>query len=357
MRRVLALAALVVAAAACDDGAGPTGSDSLVVMTYNVYLGANVDPIITAPAESVPFRVAEAWAVVQQTNFPARAGRIAALIAKWEPHVVGLQEVAVYRTQTPGDLVLGGTTPATTVAYDFLKLLLDSLAARGATYVVAAADTANDIEAPALTGIDPGTGQPQFTDIRFTDRDVILARAGVTLSEAQGGQFTARIPLSLGGVPIAIVRGWSAVTATIAGRQFRFANTHLDDFVEQVQVAQANELLAQLDDDVPSVLVGDFNSAATGADTPTYGLVTGAGFADAWNELNAADPGYTCCNAPTLDNPTATLDERIDLVLTRNGINALSVSRVGHLAKDQTASGLWPSDHVGVVAVLSVPRP
>jgi hypothetical protein len=39
-------------------------------------------------------------------------------------------------------------------------------------------------------------------------------------------------------------------------------------------------------------------------------------------------------------------------VLTRGGIRASSTNRVGHELEDRTPSGLWPSDHVGVWAVL-----
>ncbi len=49
-------------------------------------------------------------------------------------------------------------------------------------------------------------------------------------------------------------------------------------------------------------MVGDFNSAADGSSTPTYGLLT-ARLRDAWSVRGPA-PGYTCCQEPTLTNPT-----------------------------------------------------
>ena len=53
-------------------------------------------------------------------------------------------------------------------------------------------------------------------------------------------------------------------------------------------------------------------------------------------------------------NPISTLDQRLDLVLVAGGIRPVSIERVGHLAEDRTPSGLWPSDHAGLVADLEV---
>ena len=45
------------------------------------------------------------------------------------------------------------------------------------------------------------------------------------------------------------------------------------------------------------------------------------------------------------------LRARIDLILTRGPIAATEAFLVGHAASD-LRSGLWPSDHAGVVATL-----
>jgi len=55
-----------------------------------------------------------------------------------------------------------------------------------------------------------------------------------------------------------------------------------------------------------------------------------------------------------LCNPTSALSVRIDYVLTRGNITATSANRVGHRLEDRTASGLWPSDHAGVWAVVQL---
>jgi hypothetical protein len=104
--------------------------------------------------------------------------------------------------------------------------------------------------------------------------------------------------------------------------------------------------------------VGDLNSNPTpGAPdaTATYGIVTGAGFTDLWTALHAGEPGLTCCQDPSLRNTTSALTARIDLVLYRGGFGASSADVVGEAPADRTASGVWPSDHAGVVGSLRVP--
>ena len=47
------------------------------------------------------------------------------------------------------------------------------------------------------------------------------------------------------------------------------------------------------------------------------------------------------------------LTQRIDVVLVRGGLTAGGAALVGDDKKDRTASGLWPSDHDGVVATVT----
>ena len=64
-------------------------------------------------------------------------------------------------------------------------------------------------------------------------------------------------------------------------------------------------------------------------------------------------PGFTCCQAGDLTNPVSQLYERIDMVFTRN--IALAAGRsilIGDTPAERTPSGLWPSDHAGVVTRL-----
>jgi endonuclease/exonuclease/phosphatase family metal-dependent hydrolase len=96
-------------------------------------------------------------------------------------------------------------------------------------------------------------------------------------------------------------------------------------------------------------MLGDFNSRP---DAPTYAALRAAGFDDAWTRANPDDAaGFTCCHRERLDDPADTLRARIDLILTRGAIAATEAFLVGHRPAD-VRSGLWPSDHAGVVATL-----
>ena len=377
MRRLLAPALGIVVLGACRDTAAPDpkaqpsfsrnlpdpGARGITVMTRNIYLGADLGPVLTAPPAQVPFAVAQTFAKIQATNFPERAGRLADEIVATRADLVGLQEVELYRRQSPGDAIGGGTTPATEVVIDFLQLLRDSLAARGLAYVPAATNLNFDGEAPAFAGIGPSG--PMFDDIRITDYNVILARADVPTANPQSANYALNLEVSIGGVPLTILRGWASVDATVAGVTFRFVDTHLETQVAPpIQEAQASELIGMLaSESRPVLLVGDFNSAANMFQTRSYGLFTDAGYIDAWAQKHPGDPGLSCCQAPDLLNAQPTLDQRLDIVFWRDAFSAATgrivggvhVDIVGEAPADRTASGLWPSDHAGVAATLTLP--
>ncbi len=362
---VAALSTVLVAA--CSDAKqefDPFMSPPLAkVMTYNVYLGADESPILTAATDQIPIVAAQVWATVQHTNFPERAGKLAELIAAANPDLVGLQEVVTFRVQSPGDAVIGGTTPATTVRYDFLQTLLDSLTARGADYTAVANVTTSDVEVPVLTGAD-NLGNPTFDDVRLTDGDAILVKNGVAYANVQGAKFVHNLDVPLAGQTVTIARGWGSVDATIAGTTFRFINTHLLDYSADIQVLQAQELLAgPAKTSLPVILVGDLNTTPTGA-TPTYGLLADSGFADSWLQAWPNLLGNTSGQASDLSNPPYALAARIDFVLSRDpgtlttrAFAAVEHAEVhGAAASDRTASGLWPSDHAGYDVVFQLRR-
>src|SRR5688572_27231384 len=134
IRSVLASALILGAGCVLDTGSDgqsvSTDSDGFArVMTRNVYLGADLAPAIGAP--DLASFVAGNGAVLRQvtaTSFPVRAKGLAAEILDAKPDLVGLQEVALWRTGpvslTP---LLGGPKTASTVRYDFLELLLAEL--------------------------------------------------------------------------------------------------------------------------------------------------------------------------------------------------------------------------------------
>ncbi|MFI1285866.1 endonuclease/exonuclease/phosphatase family protein [Streptomyces sp. NPDC020858] len=346
-------------ASAAEDP-GKAGQARLRVLTRNLYLGGDLAPVLAATSpQALVAAVTAVYANVQATNFPERARVLADEIAKSGPHLVGLQEAVLWRSQTPA-----GPGSATHVEYDFLQILLDALAARGKHYAaVASVVVGSDFEAPRST-------PSGLQDIRLTDRDVLLARtdlpAGVfSVANAQAATFQSHLPICrpvLGcppNPPLQVRRGWVAADATLRGHTARVVTTHLEPASPTVQEAQTDELLAgPLNTTLPTVLLGDLNSAAGGVGatpgtaTQSHNKLLAAGFTDAWSRTRPRNPGFTCCQAPDLRNLTSSLTQRIDYVLHRGKITAVATDRLGESRADRTPSGLWPSDHAGVRSVL-----
>ena len=323
----------------------------VTVMTQNLFVGASLDPVLLAsdPIELL-FAVNSVWNEVQATDYPARAKKIADVIASQKPDLVGLQEVALWRIQSPGDLLVGGSVPATEVVYDFLETLLDELEARGQYYEVVVSLTGMDAELPSITG----------DDIRFTDRDVMLVRrerdgrGPVQILEVETGYFDTLLTLPVaGGGSIELTRGWSAADVRVRGREFRFVNTHLESVFAPVRQAQALELVAgPLNTSMPLICLGDFNTDADGDGSDGYNILIGAGLTDAWTDVFPNAPGPTWGQDADLLNPVSSLTERLDLILYQGHFHVHDIMVVGDLPADRTPSGLWPSDHAGVVAIL-----
>ena len=377
IRRTIVALAIALAAAACDDApplapastavadlatADVHGADAeLHVLTRNLYVGAPIEALFdpTLEAAEIPGVAAELWAAIRATDFPARAEALAAEIERHRPHLVGLQEVSVFKLQLVSDLVVGGTTPAADVQLDFLAELLAALDERGLGYAPVATSRNFAAEVPILNPASP----VGLSDIRLEDFDVVLARSDVTWERPRSANFTARPVFELGGATVELPRGWAAVDATVGGRTVTFVNTHLEPAETAggaVQVAQAEELVAALADNPhPVVLVGDLNSEADGGSTPTYELLLGQGYRDAWTR---ASDGHTCCHAEDLRNERVELTKRIDFVLVRGELGtgpgglrgAVRAEVVGARIPDRTPSGLWPSDHAGVAAVFRI---
>lgn len=330
------------------------GDRTITVMSRNVYHGVNDEIFAVAGATGLQDLLARVAAVYQgyvSRDFHKRGEAIAAEIAAARPELVGLQEAILVRTQFPPD---GTASPATTVAFDYVQILRDALAARGLRYEVVAQAIGLDVELPSALGFD----------VRHTDREVILARADLTtadlkLTNAQAHDFhrNCALPGPLGSAPIVIRRGWVSVDAKIRGRDIRFVSTHLDGdclpFTSEIQQAQAAQLVAEAGaTDLPLVLVGDLNTPADGNGV-TYNLLAALGFSDAWTAAGQG-PGYTCCQQPNLLNPASMLQDRIDFVLFRGPFAALAADVTGDEPADKTTSGWWPSDHAGVVARLRI---
>jgi endonuclease/exonuclease/phosphatase family metal-dependent hydrolase len=354
MKRIATLLALCLLLTLAGAGATPTqarsdGSDRvLTVMTRNMYLGADLGEIILAPDfNTFATEVAEAYLKVQQSNIPERAAAIADEIEAERPHLVGLQEASVWRT---GPLF----GHAETVTYDALQSLLEALAARGQHYRPVAVLTEFEAEAPSALGIQVG----------FTDRDVLLARTDLLNSELQLSNVEARlfdtnltIPSDVLG-SVTIPRGYIAVDGKMRGKEFRFVTTHLESFHPLARDAQAFELVSEpCNTTRPVILVGDFNSDAESSNPVelfAYQLFLAYGFADAWETTRPGESGFTWPLHGETPLDTLTPTQRLDLALYRGEVSALRTRIIGHTLADRTPSGLWPSDHAGLVASFNL---
>jgi endonuclease/exonuclease/phosphatase family metal-dependent hydrolase len=333
-------------------------------MTRNLYLGASLTPILMALAsgdEAAVVRAATAtWSAVQATEPEERMAAIADEIVAADAEVVGLQEVTTWTTHDYDVATRTASNPV--VAYDFLELLLEGLAERGADYAEVEDATADNFASPPIPILVEGAPPAA---VSLADRDVIIARDDVSVSNARNGTFTNVISFPFQGMLLPVARGWGSVDVQARRAELRFVNSHLEAFglpnvdAEQLRVAQVGELLAAQDalaaelGELPMVYVGDYNSRAP--DAPAYtALLAGVG-RDAWTRNHPWDAGETCCFDSTLRDPDNPLTTRIDLVLHSTDVKAPRARVVGDELEDRTDSGLWPSDHAGVVARLVVP--
>lgn len=366
--RLFALAALTLSIGSF----APTGSaraaepgKKVTFMTRNLYLGADLEPAIGAIAggdgAAVVAEVGIVWAKVQATSFTTRARALADEIKDKKPDFLGLQECVVWSVGAPFD-----PAPATTVVYDYLEILLDALARRGAKYDVVAVQDGLTAEFPGYVPSAPGG----FLDIRLHDRVVLLARkdASFKLSNAGGFDFATNLSVPLPGDGfISIPYGWTQVDVKAGKREFRVVNTHFDASLAPeltfIREAQAAELLAgPCATSLPVVVIGDMNSDGNGADDgAAYLEFIDAGFGDAWVDAHPADPGITWGHDELLIDPSPVFPvmpgspERIDFVLYRGGgISTFDADVVGEVPADMR-QGLWPSDHAGLEATLRVP--
>jgi len=339
----------------------------LTVMTRNVYVGTTTEGIMMAEdSTEIPLLASEAVQLLQATNFPERAYSLAREIKMTSPHLIGLQEISLVRTQVPGDFFVNPGSNAEDVMYDYLQILMQALADYNLEYQVAGVVENFDIEIPMVVGVDD-EGDPLFGDVRLTDYDVVLARVDVAVANVVERNYQTNMYLE--DLELEVLRGYVALDAKVGHKKFRFVSTHLeaftgnpefDYFIAQIQMAQAMELVGTLaDEEKPIVMVGDFNSPAPLGGT--YQYVLSEAYNDVWNTnlLDCNPEGYTFGHDADLNNEFADFYERIDYIFTRNPGDDTVLPTwaivVGDEYRNRTPSGLWPSDHGGVVAKLKIP--
>ncbi len=337
------------------------------VMTRNVYYGTNLAPVREAIlADDFPAAVeavGEVHAQLLATDFPARARGFADELAARDggagPAVVGLQEVALWRRQAPGDVVAGNLVAASEVYVDQLAILLDALRARGLRYDVVAVQEGLDAELPYF---DEAFG---FVDLRITDRDVLLVRADVARTGAQGAQFLARLAYANG---LEIPTSWVACDLVTARGPVRVVSAHLEADDPEIRAAQVAELLAgPAAVEGPVILLGDLNAElrAEGGDGSLEALLA-AGFVDGWSSAHPELPGKTFGLDEDLVDPAASASQRLDYILVRAGravdggvgITVGASEITGLELEDRVIASdgrlLWRSDHGGLCASIRV---
>lgn len=383
---LVALAGLVafsVAGAAEAEAKKKRGNNKIRVMSRNVYLGADLGPAIGAP--DIPSAISGAGEIVREverTDFRERAVPLAREIKRARPHLVGLQEVALWQRQEPSDgggtiggqpPVVPGATDATEVRFDFLKLLRDELTRIGAPYRLVAVQDEFEGELPADADGNPGTGTGPLAalgadlDQRLTMRDVILARrgAGVKTRRVRMSHYDTRFEADISGVTVPSDRGWISVEARRKGRKFRFVNTHLEAFGDPaIREAQAKELRGEAlrtrkrgrrGKRKQVILVGDLNSGLAGKhrvfgdDQLAFRVL---------KRFKMRDRGavQSCCYPSALNDPSFTFDHTVDHVMVKPGLRRVKRQTfvTGNDPDEMTPSGLWPSDHGGVVSTLKL---
>jgi Endonuclease/Exonuclease/phosphatase family len=367
----------------------------ITVMTRNLYLGADLGPVLNAPGLDQAIDAGgEIVRQVHRTQFPAvRAQLLANEIKKRKPDVVGLQEVAWWRTAplNPDPNLVANPTAATTDPQggDFLTDLLAKLnkgkkkkGKKGKKkkpalrYKVAVVKTEFDAELPVNDdGNGSGLAGADHNE-RLTMRDAILVRKGVKVSNASSGTFNTLLRVTLApplNIPLNVTRGWTAVDARVGGKKVHVVNSHFEAFDSAasntgsdgqtypkggIREAQARQLIAPggpSSSKLPTLLIGDFNS-----DSPVRGDQVDPGDALAFRALLAGGygsraitpPPFGCCvQDPNLTNPsTVGVDHRVDHIMS----NSKKVRfKKGGLTSTY-ANGLWSSDHFGVWSRLQV---
>jgi hypothetical protein len=333
----LALLSLAPAPTSADDG------HRLRVMIQNLYAGSFFQEINAAKTPSEIIAAATlTYQHILATRPAERAVVIADKIAKLRPDFVSLHQAAILRT---GAL---NAPPATAVTFDLLQTLLGELAAKGLRYEAVAVRPGIDAETPTALGFN----------IRLALRDVLIVRADlleeddVKLSNLQIRQYIAASNDT---------EGYSSFDVTWRGRQFRLVTTHFA--LLSFAVPQALELVrTAANTTLPVVLIADCNCNPDNPtdpifqNYPAYLLLKNAGFVDVFRTARPNDPGFTCCHDENLLNVTSTLmSHRIDLVQFRGPFMIEDVQVVNASPADHTRLGLWPSDHAGVVATLTLP--
>lgn len=366
MRKTITGAAMAVALSIATGAPAATAArkpEPVTVMTYNIFQGTELSHSLSAKtlAQLGP-AVAADYENVIRSNLPARAKALAAEIKANDPAVVGLQEAVLWRTAPAGKSPVADPGTATHVSYDFVKLLVHALAARGVHYRAVAITNNLDIQA---TGEFP---HGKKMDVRYTDRVAILARRGVRISNPEAHNYVVHDTVSVIGAPIPVPDGWASVDVKVGGRRFRFITTHLDGINDSrsnsIRAGEASEILSgPAKTTLPVIATCDCNITPS---TSTHHEFVAGGFRDTWAKVHPHRAGLTCCHRSSPSDPETDVADphphqgivhRLDYIWARSPFAIRGIKALGLNPTDRTDTKpkLWPSDHLGLVAQFSLP--
>ena len=376
----LLLSAILVLPFAASASAAKKPKPNVKVMSRNVFLGADLTPGVKA--QDVQGLVDAAGVILKQVDdnkFAVRAKGLAAEALATKPDLIGLQEAAVWRTEPCSVFPL--PPKATTVRYDFIKLLLDQLNKGHKRYRLVVAEPEFDFEVWANTDGNPATagpGCPSGSEIngRLTMRDAILARVGADLktTAATGGHYKSLLQVTPAGQKIDVTRGWTRTDVKLKNvPKFRFVNTHLEAFDNnpsnhvntgqdvgngQIRELQAKELVKA---GGPAsgkrvVLVGDLNSDVRTEVKPGDSLAYRAVLAGGFVERSVSKPLGCCLNGDLLTvsggGKASDFDHQVDHVMTNAPKNVKLIN--GSVPGRKPVNGFWDSDHAGLFSGLLI---
>jgi endonuclease/exonuclease/phosphatase family metal-dependent hydrolase len=237
--------------------------------------------------------------------WPNRKELVAETIARFNPHVLGLQEA------------LAGQ--------------IDFLAAEMPEYRWVGVDR----------GLNGGTGLSEATPIFYRYQELVPIESGTFwLSDNQDPPRRRR--------RVSRIVTWARFHHLETGQQIYVYNTHftLRRGRRQLQsAAQINARIAELPPGSAVIVMGDFNAVAESSET--WREATSQGLRDAW--LIAGERHGPALTSNGFGPPPEGREGRIDWVLVGGSITVRSVATVVH-----SAEGRYPSDHYPVVAALLV---
>lgn len=363
-------------------------TSNLVVMSRNIYLGADVGKAL-ALIPDLPAAAQFMWDQMRKTDFNARAKLLAKEISQNQPDVIGIQEATTWKCQK-------NLWSKKTTVYDFIDILLNQLSGK---YEVAEFENTKAYNPgfsispiPYLTKVnDPEIFQQIFSQDNafcgFETGDALIVKKQLQSEVINLGNTEYEATYSIVPTLMTIYRGYTWADIKINGTPIRFITTHLESLWDENKLPnsakQAGQLIADTSNTkMPLVVMGDFNSDPRDPrgkkslnpgeqpveslncplSSPTcnaYKLMIDSGFVDAGP--NSLDPNnFTWgmnaqLTGPDLERKSAAqklgnqfgFTDRLDYIFVKNNLEINSTKIIG-------VNPPYASDHAGVVASLAI---